>query len=197
MSQTILNIAAGKIPPLDLPTKEKSFIVNVDPMFYHNYEPAQVEKKRKEWNEKTTKVFNIRKDAFEFMERTVMWFDRVCIYRFLEHVPRDRVLYFIYLISTITRKGAIVDVIVPDYELLAARLLSEEPFAQSFEEEDILLTTEILNEPSCPHASLWTRGRAMKFWELEKRFKVDDDKMKFNFAFDGRDIYLRFLAERL
>jgi hypothetical protein len=197
MSQTILNIAAGKILPLDLPTKERSFIVNVDPMFYYNTDPASVEKKRALWDEKSTKIVNIKKDIFEFMERTVIHFDRVTIYRFLEHVPRDRVLYFIYLISTITRSGAVVDVIVPDYEILAARLLSEEPFAQTFEEEDIILTTELLNEPSCPHASIWTRKRAMKFWELEKRFKVDEDKMEFGYAFDGRDIYLRFFAERI
>lgn len=197
MSQTILNIAAGKILPLDLPKKERSFIVNVDPMFYYNDEPASVEKKRAQWNERSTKIFNIKKDIFEFMERTVIHFDRVTIYRFLEHVPRDRLLYFIYLISTITRKGAVVDIIVPDYEILAARLLSEEPFSQQFEEEDILLTTELLNEPSCPHASIWTRKRAMKFWELEKRFKVDEEKIQLNYAFDGRDIYLRFFAERI
>jgi hypothetical protein len=197
MSKTILNIAAGKILPLDLPTKERSFIVNVDPMFYRNDDPASVEKKRALWNEKSTKICNIKKDIFEFMERTIIHFDAVTIYRFLEHVPRDRVLYFIYLISTITRKGAVVDVIVPDYELLATRLLSEKPFSPKFEEEDILLTTELLNEPSCPHASIWTRQRAVKFWELEKRFKVDEDKIQFNYPFDGRDIYLRFFAERV
>jgi hypothetical protein len=64
-----------------------------------------------------------------------------------------------------------------------------------FPEHNILLTTELLNEPSCPHASIWTRNRAKYFFSLEGRFEVPHtwDSVKF----DGRDIYLRFKANRI
>jgi hypothetical protein len=57
------------------------------------------------------------------------------------------------------------------------------------------LTTELLNEPSCPHASIWTEWRAHHLFTLEGRFKIKD--IQKNFKFDDRDIYLRFIAERI
>lgn len=196
---TILNIAGGKIPPLDLKATEPNFLVNVDQMYYKDSSPKYVEQEYESWMKLGSLEFNIREDAFTFMERTSMFFDRVTIYRFLEHVSMDRVLYFIYLLSTVTKKGSEIDVIVPNYETLGHMLISEEANITSqlinFEEENILLTTELLNEPSCPHASIWTKWRAHHFFQLEKRFLVTGYDE--SFRFDGRDIYLRFIAERL
>lgn len=193
MAKSILNIAGGKIPPLDL--SGQYFLVNVDTMYYMHTDPAQVEKKWKEWKKSTRQYYNIKADVFEFLERTFMTFDRVCIYRFLEHVSFTNVLYFIYLISTVTEKDDEVDVIVPNYEILANMLLAEDVSSPNFEAHNIELTTELLNEPSCPHASIWTYERAKYFWELEGRFKVINAQTRF--TFDGRDIYLRFCAKRL
>ncbi len=74
-------------------------------------------------------------------------------------------------------------------------ILKDEPFISTFEADNILLTTELLNEPSCPHASIWTAKRARYFFHLEKRFQISHIDEKFEF--DGRDIYLRFQAVRL
>jgi hypothetical protein len=141
----------------------------------------------------------MKSDVNEFMERTRLKFNRVCIYRFLEHVSFTDVLYFIYLVSTVTEKGALVDVIVPDYTILAELLLAEDNYRDNddfdFEAHNIILTTEMLNEPSCPHASIWTESRARYFWTLEKRFRIVN--VVRGFKFDGREIYLRFVAERL
>ena len=195
MADQILNIAGGKWPPLDI--KKPYFIVNVDTMYYNNDEPATVEKEWAIWRRATHKVTtlrNVRADVFEFMERTFMTFNRVCIYRFLEHVTFTNILYFIYLVSTVTEKGDRVDIIVPNYNVLAQMILDEDPRSPIFEENNILLTTELLNEPSCPHASIWTPDRAYHFWEMEGRFKVEN--VQPNFTFDGRDIYLGFQARR-
>ena len=133
---------------------------------------------------------------YEFLERYHIPFDGIAIYRFLEHVPKVQVLYFIYLLSTSVKIGGYVDVIVPDYKKLAKRILDEDVFSNNFEEEDIITTFELLNEPTCsPHASIWTFDRAYKFFELEGRFKIKI--IKENYDFDGRDIYLRFIAERV
>jgi hypothetical protein len=193
--KTILNIASGKIPPLDLDYKDQNyFIVNVDTMFYENTPPDVVEQEYNNWQGYQMRSYNIKSDIFEFLERTVMRFDQVCIYRFLEHVPFDKVLYFIYLLSTVTKSAGNVDVIVPNYEELAKMLLAEDPMEPGFEAHNILLTTELVNEPSCPHASIWTKQRAHHFFQLEGRFLVTSSAKRFEF--DGRDIYLRFHARR-
>jgi len=192
MAEKILNIAGGKIPPLN--PKDPAFIVNVDTMFYQNHDPAEVEMKALEWNESHNEIYNVKADVFEFMERTILTFDRVCIYRFLEHVSFTQVLYFIYLVSTVTKGGDNVEVIVPNYELLARLILSESPYDKNFEAQNIRVTTELLNEPSCPHASIWTPERASYFWELEGRFNVTINSEHFDF--DGRQLYLRFFATR-
>jgi len=196
MDEQILNIAGGKIPPLDI--EKPYFIVNVDTMYYRNEDPAEVEEDWSEWrrsSKKYTKLMNVKSDVFEFMERTYMTFDRVCIYRFLEHVSFTSIMYFIYLVSTVTEKNDKVDVIVPNYNTLAQMILEEDPRSPIFEENNILLTTELLNEPSSPHASIWTPDRAYYFWEMEGRFKVEN--VIPDFKFDGRDIYMRFQARRL
>ena len=198
MAESILNIAGGKIPPLAI--DNPAFLVNVDTMYYAHDDAQKVERKWKNWSRKQKSEFNIKSDIFEFMERTVMNFDRICIYRFLEHVSFTNVTYFIYLLSTVTHKGSSIDVIVPNYSILASMLLEEatmdaDTFNEEFETRNITLTTELLNEPSCPHASIWTDIRADYFFTLEGRFKIID--VCNHFDFDGRNIYLRFWAERL
>jgi hypothetical protein len=196
--KTVLNIAAGKFTPLDLEYSENYFIVNVDTMYYDHIEPEFIEMEYNNWNGDHSRNYNVKADIFEFLERTVMTFDRICIYRFLEHVPFDKVLYFIYLLSTVTQSGAEIDIIVPNYEILAKMILEEDPMdpaSGNFEAHNILLTTELLNEPSCPHASIWTQQRAHYYFQLERRFTIVGSANRFNF--DGRDIYLRFHAQRI
>ncbi len=202
-NKTILNIAAGKIVPIGFsesindPHFMKHFIVQLDPMYYSDCKPEFIEKSHTRWlNDNTKDAFLCPVDAYEFMERIFMNFDHVSIYRFLEHVPFTKVPYFIYLVSTLLEKGAIVDVIVPNYKTLAKMIISEDfPGDEDFEAHNILLTTELLNEPSCPHASVWTPDRMKYFWELEDRFKLIE--INNNFDFDGRDIYIRAIMERI
>jgi len=192
---SILNIAAGKLNPLDMEKQKRYFLVNLDSMYYSYNEIEEIEDHYNSHRLTSTIKLYCNTDVYEFMERTKMIFDRVCIYRFLEHVPMDKVLYFIYLVSTITREGSEIDVIVPNYTTLAGMILEEDVGSFRFEKRNVLLTTELLNEPSCPHASIWTEPRAKHFWEFEERFKVKTIWPRF--SFDGRDIYIRFKAVRL
>lgn len=193
--QRILNIAAGKFMPLDPNGSKHYHVLNVDTMYYNANTPEKTEELALTLPKISNKVIYCNSDVFEFMERTMLSFDRVCIYRFLEHVSMDKILYFIYLVSTVTKRGAEVDVIVPNYAILAEMLLNEHPTHPNFDRQNVELTTELLNEPSCPHASIWTDARAKHFWEFEGRFKIID--VCNHFDFDGRNIYLRFWAERL
>ena len=200
MNDVILNIAGGKIAPDGIEKLTSFFLINVDTMYYSFSDPGLVENKWRDWSGKASEVHNIRADVFEFLERTIMHFDKICIYRFLEHIPMDKVLYFIYLLSTVTNKEDVIDVIVPNYKTLAKMILEEdkmdaETFGEEFAAHNILLTTELLNETSCPHASVWTAMRAQYFFELEGRFRVTTIDEEYDF--DGRDIYMRFQAERL
>jgi len=196
----ILNIAAGKQTPLDLdiflPLDSPKDILNMDTCYFldnHNVEDIETTFKGEDYHRET--YFNY--DVFEFMERTTVLFDHVVIYRYLEHISFTQINYFIYLISTILKKGCLVDIIVPDYKILGQMLMDDNPHRQDFEAFNILLTTELLNEPSCPHASIWTPDRAKYFWELEGRFKVRQRDIFTPYNFDGRNIYLRFLARRV
>jgi len=195
MNQAILNIAGGKIKPLDLSKLTSYFLVNVDTMYYDTHNPATIEGNYKRWSCIGSESYNINEDIFQFMQRTIITFDLICIYRYLEHVSMEQVPYFIYLLSTVTKHGAKIDVIVPNYEVLARMILREIPLDGNFDSHNILLTTELLNEPSCPHASIWTEARAEYFFTLEKRFEIIETHERFKF--DGRDIYLRFIAERI
>lgn len=190
---TMLNIAAGKFPPLDMPNR--FHLINLDTMYYQANTPEQVEINYMNWRRSENTIQYCNVDAYEFMERTKITFDHVCIYRFLEHVPMDKLLYFIYLLSCVTEKGGEIDIIVPNYEILATMILGENTKSPKFESDNVLLTTELLNEPSCPHASIWTVDRAHHFFEFEKRFKIIDYVSHYDY--DGRNIYLRFWAERL
>ena len=107
----------------------------------------------------------------------------------------DDLLYFIYLLSTSVQPEGIVDVIVPDYSILAKRILEEDVNDPEFIKKNIVTTTKVVNDPSCPHASVWSSSRAKYFFELEGRFEVLNRVS--GFKFDGRDIYLRFFARRL
>jgi cyclopropane fatty-acyl-phospholipid synthase-like methyltransferase len=198
----ILNIAAGKFQPLLMSTQENlmfpKYILNVDTSYFTETKASHVESDIESWNndgDRLTKHVNLNMDVFEFMERTSITFDRVVIYRFLEHVSFTQVEYFIYLVSTVLHKGGQVDVIVPNYIQLAEMILNDNPNVADFAQKNILLTTELLNEPSCPHASIWTPERMKHFWELENRFKVGLQHPAFKF--DGRDIYLRSFIERI
>jgi hypothetical protein len=145
--------------------------------------------------------------ATEFMQRTRVKFDVVILNRVLEHIPKDEVLYFIYLLSTITNPGkraisicgdrqkqGIISVIVPDYKLLANMLLNEEVGSPNFDKHNILLTSELLNEVSDPHASIWTAERLEYFFEYENRFEVTN--ITRFFKFDKRDIYIHALIQK-
>ncbi len=202
----ILNIAGGKFQPLPMSTKENimipKYVLSVDTSYFSDISATYVESDIKRWEhdeDRLTKNENLNMDVIEFMERTSIVFDRVVIYRFLEHVSFTQLEYFIYLVSTVLCKGGQVDVIVPNYVILADMILMEERHSMAitdsaFDSWNIKLTTELLNEPSCPHASIWTPDRMKKFWELEDRFVVKHQQPKFNF--DGRDLYLRSFIER-
>jgi len=208
--QSILNIGAGKELPLDLPS-EPYMLVNIDSGYYNGTIPAsEILDFHKKYSEDssyistfTGKYFNkpshiefiVKEDIFKFMEQYQLKFDRIVIYRFLEHVKRTNVLYFIYLMATSLKSGGVIDCIVPNYETLANRILNEEVYGINFEAEDIITTYELLNEPESPHCSIWTPHRVRKFFELEKRFSVLKIDQFFNF--DGRDIYMRAVIGRV
>ena len=197
----ILNIAAGKFDPLSFDDDDglfARFVLNVDTSYFSKTPPDPIESELKSWGDDPDRISssrNLNMDIIEFMERTCITFDRVTIYRFLEHVSFTEVEYFIYLVSTVLRSGGDVDVIVPNYIQLAEMILNDNPNMSDFAKKNILLTTELLNEPSCPHASIWTPQRMKHFWELEGRFRVEHSWPAFQF--DGRDIYLRSRIRRI
>jgi hypothetical protein len=197
---TILNIGAGKIKPLNLEPKNKYTILNLD--FGYPTEKCTLPQSLKDIESRMHQYYN--NDIAEFYSNWDMWyflkeysgtFDRVCMYRVLEHIPFDKVEYFIYMLSIVMSKGSHVDIIVPDMEKLAKLVLTLDPDLKRFRSDYILATTEIVNEPNDPHTSIWTPKILKYIWELEGRFKVIS--ILEDYDFDNRNIYMRARVERV
>ena len=196
----VLNIAAGKFDALEDFVDRRNdnfFQVNVDTSYFSSTQVLDIEQHYDNWGGYDNIKYYCNMDIFMFLERTRMKFDKIVIYRFLEHVSFTNIMYFIYLVSSVMEESGKVDIIVPNYNTLADMILNESVSSPDFEKDNILLTTELLNEPSCPHASIWTPERATYFWEFEGRFEVKPETVDPHFVFDGRNIYLRFQAERI
>lgn len=201
MQTSILNIAGGKIKPFDFPESKidlyskMNFLVNLDQMYFNPTSIEEIIKSHNNYSNLNSYEYNSNMDIYEFLERYHILFDGIAMYRFLEHVPKTKVLYFIYLLSTVLKIGGYVDIIVPDYAKLAHRILTEQVYSIDFESQDIITTFELLNEPYCPHASIWTEARFHYFFAIEERFKIEYLKTDYNF--DGRDIYIRAIFRRI
>jgi len=196
---SILNIGAGRSLPID--HFFGSFLVNIDRDYNLDSNINEIEKFHGLFNSSkddyshSNLMFRHKCDIFEFLETYYNKFDLLIIYRFLEHVSFTEVLYFIYLLSQIINEDGLVDIIVPDYYRLAEMIVYDNTKNPCFEQNNILLTTELLNEPNDPHASIWTYERLIHFFELENRFTVEN--IIKNFKYDNRDIYLRAIIRRV
>ncbi len=186
----ILNIAAGqKIP--DIYNKATDALIQLDLRYYNNDSPKLVEI----YCEKDEKgIWYVNEDAMQFLEKTILKFDKVICHRFLEHVCMDQILFFIYQMAEVLNPDGQVDIIVPDYAKLAELILTEKVGAKGWTKHDILVTTEIVNMPDSPHASIWTEDRLKYNFELEDRFKTVSCER--DYTYDGRDIYLHYIATR-
>lgn len=194
----ILNVAAGRFLPLDLDGFWPHHLVNVDWMYSHGVDSMRdIEGRYSCWTttEGRSDTTYCKIDIWEFLESFSQRFDHITIYRFMEHVERSKLDYFIYLLSGVLKVGGYVDCIVPNYEILANMLIGERVGKEGWDAHDIILTTELLNEPPDSHASVWTPDRAKYYFEKEKRFEIIS--MTPRFKFDGRDIYMRFFARRV
>jgi predicted SAM-dependent methyltransferase len=198
---SILNIGAGpRIKPLAIPELISTyFLVNIDPTYTETLDNlGEIELKHKFYKQSVGDEIQeqfVKATWQEFIPFYRGHFDLIVMYRLLEHVPMTEVLYFIYMLSTILNVGGKIEGIVPDYKILAKMLLKEDVLSKDFEANNILLTTELLNEPRDPHASIWTAERIGKYFKLEGRFIIDE--ILHDYEFDGRDIYIKFIATRI
>jgi len=195
-TKKILNIGSGKIIPDDIKNFNPFFLVNIDSNYYNNscnisYIEDTLSSNLLN-NKKENEIHYLNSNIFDFLSKSRSKFNRIYMYRFLEHIKKSDLLYFIYLLSTSLEDNGAIDIIVPNYNILAKRILTEDVNNKNFDKEDIITTTELLNEPNDPHASIWTPSRAKYYFEYENRFNINI--LSENYYFDGRDIYMRFEA---
>lgn len=195
MSELILNVAAGKMDPLfDITASKDVSIINIDTCYENYITFSDIEKMYMRGYLSSGENHYVNHDVFDFLERTMMFFDTITIYRFLEHVSKNNIQYFIYLLSNCTKIGGMIDIIVPDAKLLAIKLLDEDVNSPNWESEDLLITYELVADQPSPHLSIWTKDRLIKLFEREGNFKTKE--VTENFEFDGRNIYVRYQAIR-
>jgi hypothetical protein len=196
----ILNLGAGK---MEIPLGMSEFRVHVDrcyenlPEKIHNLESIciyqdMVEKKKV----KANRILYYAGDIFEFLEKYPKKFDEIELYRVLEHIPRDKVLYFIYLMADILKDHGIIEVVCPDYKKLAQMILNDLPTdATKYEQQEIVLYTELFNEPNDPHCFITTHERLERVFTLENRFKILDGDQPV--SFENRTIYFQMKFQRI
>jgi hypothetical protein len=192
----VLNAAGGKIKSIDVDKYNLTYnLLNVDLGYYSKYKIDEVEDFIV--NDKSNKNNNIfiNSDIFEFLEKTILKFNIITVYRFLEHVSKSNIQYFLYLLATSLKLNGEIDIIVPDSHKLAKMLIDEDINDPSWHSLDLLLTYELLADQPSPHLSLWSEDRLKYFIEAENYFKIISIEKDFNF--DGRDIYLRAKARRI
>lgn len=189
--ELILNLGCGKNVPMDLP--EKFDLINIDSSMYRVHSEEEIFKKILEEND-VNQIFFFNDDAPSFLEQCPIKFDKIVMYRFLEHISRKNLLYFIYILAGALKENGEMDIIVPDHQKLAKKLAEETEQDMEDINHDITITTEFLNEPSDPHGSLWSPLRAKYYLELENRFDVT--RIYRNFEYDGRNTHIRIIAKR-
>ena len=198
-----LHLGAGKIHPMPKGDRYTHHIL-VDHMYESGHPVFKIEEIIDGRTSMEVRTPNLRdlfctSDVLYFLENFKYTANHITIHRFLEHVSRDKLLYFIYQLSQAIHVGDNIDIIVPNYRTLA-ELIIEEPFILKedvglFQGHDIALTTELLNEPDDPHASIWTPDRAYYYFHMEGRFNITD--MQEEIEYDGRNWYMRFTATRV
>lgn len=124
-------------------------------------------------------------------------FDDVQAKRVFEHIPYTEILYVLYLIYTVTRLGGILNIVVPDYNMVLGEIQAAEPkmvSATTFNRTMVWCHTEIFNEPNDPHRSIWTKNLAEYYIELEGYWKLD--KLEY-VTIDNRSWYMDITAVKV
>ena len=120
--------------------------------------------------------------------------DSVVAQRVFEHFDYKDLPYLLYSIWLICRPEATLSITVPDFNLVSEEvktLNAEKMKAQVFNNMMIQCHTEVFNEPSDPHRSIWTKNLAEYYLTLEDYWSVNSiDHM----TLDGRPWYLYILA---
>jgi hypothetical protein len=192
--KSILNLGSGKIN-LNFDKKD-NFIINLDRNYFTSVTPLYAELKYFKWLSGVISKceLDVKYDIFEFLEVYKYKLNKIIIYRLFEHLCRDKILYFIYLLSTVTENGSTIDLISPDFKLLSKMILNEDINDINFGKNDIIISTEIFNEVSDPHMNITTIDRIKYLFEYEGRFEVINSISPYKY--DGRDIYFRSLIRR-
>ena len=198
---SILNIGSGKlrnVKEIKNYINDDYFIIHLDYNYLNGYTSSYAENEHKIWlenNSNSKKEINVKCDIFEFLEKYIITFNVITFFRFFEHICRDKLLYFIYLLSTITEKDAVIDLVCPDFQILAKMILEEKPLKNpDFDKNDIIISTELFNEPDDPHLNITTPDRIIRLFEYEGRFK--NEYTISPYFFDGRKIYFRSIIKR-
>jgi len=158
-------------------------------------------------------------NIFSFLENyKVRNISYIVANRVFEHIPREKMFYLLYLLKDVSVGGAVLSIVVPNFIGIFEKLsqlnkallstCSEEKSGaiqdsfesckstflekvSKFEKALIDIHTEIFNEPSDPHRSVWTPGLAKYYLELEQYWEVVNiDEL----ILDNRDWYLKILA---
>lgn len=122
-------------------------------------------------------------------------YDEVYATRVFEHFCYKEIPYLLYCTYSVMKVGGKITIIVPDFDHVANTVmrLSRYDTALQFHRVLVFAHTELFNEPSDPHRSIWNRTLAKYYMELEDFW--EDINME-NQKIENRSWYLRITAKK-
>lgn len=164
-------------------------ITHVDPSynFISDYEDDNVLE--------TDESILVKNDIFNYLEQysdediTHIYSQRV-----FEHIKTEDISYLLYLLYECSVADAKLEIIVPNFQYVfqdALSLDADKMTAKEFNRKLIECTTELFNEPTDPHRSIWTTALAKYYIELEGYWKIDDIT---HIKIDQRSWYMKITA---
>lgn len=122
-------------------------------------------------------------------------FDFVFSERCLEHISYNELHYLFYLLYTKCEDDACMEIVVPNFDHISGIVLdmdSKTDKAQEFQRNLIIAHTEVFNDETDPHRSIWNEPLAHYYMETEKYWQIL--KLEENFEIDNRNCYMSIIA---
>ena len=187
----VLNIGGGKEHPLfknKLPSG--SIIVNLDRKYISSSSvddilpkheklienPDEVKLTKKKFNVTyqnnlpSTRVYYLDMNITQFLKEYYYKFDIICMYNFLERVPREKTYNFFNLIYSNLKYNGYLDIIFRDFHPLSSNILEFENRGLSEDIARMQLYEKLFGSPDKPHRSVWTSEKLLK---ILRRFNIN------------------------
>jgi hypothetical protein len=200
--QSILNIGSGKLSIDSLRNdKDKVFRVCVDRSY--NVDSCSSIGQMEDvfvGNTPSLRSFNTyycNLDIFQFLGQYKFKFDKIYAHRIFEHMFYDsgEIGYLLSSLWSVANFNCELEIIVPNLNHIVELIQKCEQSGFYYNENLLLINTELHNSRQDAHGSSWTPILAKQYIEQEGTWRIQE--ISDHIIFEGRSIYMKILCKRL